>query len=118
MSRKYSTLKSFSFAFSGLISAFKEEPNLRIHLLLGLIAIVAAYALGFSPMEWVVLIFTIFFVFSLELINTTLEEIVDLISPEVKPEAKMAKDISAAAVLLSAIFAVIVGAILFLPKIF
>jgi diacylglycerol kinase len=118
MSKEYSTLKSFSFAFDGIASALKQEPNFRIHIILGLIVLVAAYFLKFTSIEWLILILTIFFVLVLELINTTLEQLVDLVSPEVQPKAKIAKDVSAAAVLLSAIFSIIVGAILFLPKIF
>ena len=117
MSKTHSTFSSFSYAFSGIRLALKNEPNLRIHLIIAVIVAVSAYFLGFSRLEWVVLAFTIAFVLILELINTTLEAIVDIVSPGVRPKAKVAKDVSAAAVLLSALLSLVIGAFLFLPKI-
>ena len=117
MSRKYPITKSFKFAFSGLKSAVKREPNFRIHLLFAIATIIAAYFLDFTPFEWTILVFTIFLVVTFELFNTALEALVNLVSPELRPEAKIAKDVSAAAVLLTALFSIIVGSILFLPKI-
>ena len=116
MSRKYSIGKSFVFAFSGLKTAIKKEPNFRIHIIFAVVTILAAYFFGFSLLEWLILALTIFLVMVFELLNTTLEAVVDLVSPEVKSQAKVAKDVSAAAVLLTAIFAIIVGLILFLPR--
>jgi undecaprenol kinase/diacylglycerol kinase (ATP) len=109
---------SFGYAFSGIRTALKKEPNIRIHLVLALLAIILAYFLKFSPVEWIILAFTISFVLILELINTTLETLVNIVSPEVREEARVAKDVSAAAVLISAILSVVVGAFLYLPKIF
>lgn len=117
MSRKYPIAKSFGFALNGLRSAFRKEPNFRIHVALGLVALSAAFFFGFTLLEWLILAMTIFLVIILELLNTVLESLVNLISPDIRPEAKIAKDVSAAAVLLSAIFSIIVGGILFLPKI-
>lgn len=116
MSRKYSIRKSFTFAFSGLKTAIKKEPNFRIHVVFALITTFAAYYFRFNLLEWLILALAIFLVMVFELLNTTLEAVVDLVSPEVKPEAKIAKDVSAAAVLLTAIFSIIVGLILFLPR--
>jgi diacylglycerol kinase len=101
----------------GLKRALTEEPNFRIHVILGTVASLLALILRFSPLEWLILVVTIFFVLVLELINTTLENIVDLVSPEIQAEAKVAKDVSASAVFLSAVFSIIVGLALFLPKI-
>lgn len=117
MSLGHSIPKSFSYAFQGLGKALKEEPNFRIHVIVGTIAAALALVLGFSALEWLILIVTIFFVLVLELINTTLENIVDLVSPEIRSEAKVAKDVSASAVFLSAVFAIMVGFALFFPKI-
>lgn len=117
MGISHSTSKSFSYAFEGVKTAWKREPNFKVHLAIGTIAIILAFILGFTTVEWLILIFTIFLVVILELINTALEAIVNLVSPEVKEEAKVAKDVSAATVLLTAILAVIVGLVLFLPKI-
>ena len=116
MSLKHSTFKSFSFAFDGIKEAITKEPNFRIHVVLAIIAIVIGIILKLTPPELAVLVLTIGFVLILELVNTTLEAVVDLVSPETRPKAKIAKDVSAAAVLLSAILSVLVGAFLFLPK--
>ena len=116
MSRKYTTGKSFSFAFSGLKEAFKNEPNFRIHLLLAIIVLVLGITLNISAIEYTILVITISFVLISELINTTLEALVDLVSPEIQEKAKVAKDVSAGAVLISAITAILVGLSIFLPK--
>lgn len=109
---------SFSYAFSGIKTALRNEPNIRIHLVLALLASILAFFLNFSPTEWIILAFTIAFVLILELINTTLETIVDIVSPEATEQAKLAKDVSAAAVFISALLSIIIGAFLYLPKIF
>ncbi len=116
MSKKHSTSKSFSFAFEGLRSAFKNEPNLRIHLLFAIIAVSLGIILKLKTLEFAIIILTISLVITLELINTMLEALVDLVSPEIKPTAKLAKDVAASAVLVSAITAAIVGLMIFLPK--
>lgn len=117
MSKTHSTLMSFGYAFSGLREALKKEPNIRIHLTLALLAITLALFLNFNPTEWIILAFTIAFVLILELINTTLEMLVNIVSPEIREEAKVAKDVSAAAVLIGALLSVVVAGFLFLPKI-
>jgi diacylglycerol kinase len=110
--------KSFGYAFNGLHTALREEPNFRIHLIFAICAMILGILLGISTIEWIILIFTIFFVIVLELLNTVLEALVDLVSPDVKPAAKIAKDVSAACVLTSAFMSIIVGVMLFAPKIF
>jgi len=117
MSRIRTLPQSFGYAFEGLKTATKKEPNFRIHLTLGITAVTLAWIVGFSVFEWLLLLFTICFVLILELFNTALEAIVNLVSPDVKPHAKIAKDVSAAAVLLAACMSVAVGFVLFLPKI-
>ena len=117
MSKTHSSLESFRYAFSGLKAALRNEPNIRIHLGIALLAIVAAYFLRFTSTEWIILAFTIAFVLILELINTTLESLVNLVSPERRDEARFAKNVSAATVLVSAFLSVVVAAFLFLPKI-
>lgn len=117
MSRKYSVIGSFEFAINGIKDAYKNEPNFKIHSIAAIVALFLAFALSFSAIETVILILTILFVLILELINTTLEKITDLVSPEIQPKAKVAKDVSAAAVFLGSIGAFIIGLILYLPKI-
>lgn len=117
MSKTHSTPKSFYYAFEGLNKAIKDEPNLRIHFIFGIAAILTGLLLKLSTSEFAILLLTIGLVITLELINTMLEALVDLVSPEIKPAAKIAKDVSAAAVLVSALFSLLVGGLLFLPKI-
>ena len=117
MSKTHSTFSSFSYAFSGIRLALKNEPNIRVHFVVAVLVAVAAYFLKFTRLEWIVLAFTVAFVLILELINTTLEEIVDMVSPGVRQRARVAKDVSAAAVLISALLSVVIGGFLFLPKI-
>lgn len=118
VSRRYALVRSFGFATEGVRTALKREPNFRFHFVAAMVVMIAATILGFSSIEWVVLFFTISLVLILELINTSLEAIVDLVSPERRKKAKIAKDVSAAAVMVSAGVAVLVGIYLFLPKLF
>jgi undecaprenol kinase len=117
MGMKHSVAKSFKYALEGISVAIKNEPNLRIHMFFAILALTLGAFLKLNTLEWLILAFTIFWVISLELLNTVLESIVDLVSPEIKGAAKVAKDVSAACVLLSAILSIIVGTLLFLPKI-
>lgn len=117
MSRLRSLPQSFKYAGNGIKLAIKNEPNFRIHCTFGVTAVLLALLMDFSTSEWLLLLFTISFVLIMELFNTALESIVNLVSPDVRPNAKIAKDVSAGAVLLSASVAVLVGIRLFLPKI-
>jgi diacylglycerol kinase len=116
MGLKHSTAKSFSYAFQGVKTAIKNEPNLRIHIFFAVTTLISAWILNFNLFEWILLMMTIFFVIMLELINTVLEALVNIVSPDFNKEAKVAKDVSAAAVLFAAIMSVIVGVLLFGPK--
>ena len=117
MGLKHSTSKSFLFAYQGMKTAFKNEPNLRIHTYFALMALLTGLLLRLSSLEWLLLAFTIFYVITLELLNTVLENLVNLVSPNISPYAKVAKDVSAAMVLLAALMSIIVGLTLFLPKV-
>lgn len=116
MSKKGSITGSFGYATEGIMSAFKTEPNFRIHIIVGVISMIAAYILKFTKPEWIILIFNISLVLILELINTAIETIVNIISPNYSRRAKIIKDVSAGAVMIAAISAVVIGVILFLPK--
>lgn len=109
-------LKSFKYAIRGVKDALKSEPNLRFHFVMAIVVFVLAIILKFNRTELMILIITIFFVIILELINTTIEQIVDLHSKEISEEARQIKDISAAVVLLGAVVSIIVAFFLFLPK--
>src|SRR3990167_3092688 len=111
------TVKSFRFAFEGLKAVFEGEPNFRVHILITFLVLTLAWVLGFSPLEFTILLITIGLVLILELVNTAIEETINLISTEFSPRIKLIKDVAAAGVLLSAILSVIIGVLLFLPKI-
>ncbi len=111
-------LKSFKYAFKGLILIFREEPNARIHLLAAICAVIAGLCLNINSMEWIAITFAIGLVITLEIVNSAIEKIADFISPEKNEIIKNIKDLSAAAVLVVSITALIVGLIIFLPKLY
>jgi undecaprenol kinase len=108
---------SFKYALEGIITAFKDQPNLNFQFCIGLIALALAYYFSISSVELLILILTIGFVLTLELTNTAIEEIVDSFTDKEHPAAKKAKDVAAGAVLLASITALIIGLIIFLPYI-
>ncbi len=110
-------LKSFKYAFNGLRILIKEEHNARIHLFATICVIIAGLFFNISMNEWIGVIFSIGLVFSLEIINSSIENIADFISPERHEMIKKIKDLSASGVLISAITALIIGLIIFIPKI-
>jgi len=111
-------IKSFKFAFAGIKEAMRSVKNMLIHFVLAGLAIILALILNFFALELAILTITIGFVLAMEFVNTSLEEIVNIVSPEVQEKAKIAKDVAAAAVLVSALVAVLIACLLFLPKIF
>ncbi len=108
---------SFKYAFAGILTALKEEPNLKFHFLAGVVVLTAAFILNISRSDWMIIIFLIGFVISLELTNTAVEAVVDAFTDKEHHRAKFAKDISAGAVLIAATTSVILGIIVFLPYI-
>ena len=109
-------VKSFKYAIDGIKEAFQSERNMKVHFLLMNLAIILGIILKLSSVEWAILVITIGLVLISEFINTSLEQIVDLVSPEKQEKAKIAKDVAAAGVLISAIVAVLIGIFLFVPK--
>ena len=114
LSRNHRIL-SFKYALVGIVSALKEEPNLKFHFFAGLLAIIASAVLNISREDWMIVIFRIGFVISVELTNTAIEAVVDAFTDKEHPGAKLAKDISAGAVLMAALTSAVVGIIIFLP---
>ncbi|KGE18159.1 diacylglycerol kinase family protein [Paenibacillus wynnii] len=104
---------SFRFAAQGIASAFRSELNMKVHSGLAVVVLVAAALFRLPPLSWMLLLLAITLVLSAELLNTAIEAAVDLISPDVHPLAKNAKDTAAGAVLLTAVFAVITGIYVF-----
>jgi diacylglycerol kinase len=109
---------SFKYAIAGVVDLFKTQPNARIHLFFTIIALCLGSYFQLSLLEWALIWLCIGLVFSMEALNTAIEHLTDLVSPEYHPLAGRAKDVAAAAVLLSAIGAIVVGLIVFFPKIF
>ena len=109
-------IKSFSYAFAGLRVLFREEHNSWIHAAAALIAVVAGFLFRISPMEWVAVIIVIGMVFAAEILNSSIERTADFVKAERDDRKRDIKDLGAAAVLVSAITAALVGTIIFLPK--
>lgn len=110
-------IKSFSFALNGLRILIKEEHNSRIHLFATFCVICTSIFFQISKLEWLAIIFAIGFVITLEIVNSAIENISDFISPEKNDSIKKIKDLAAASVLISAITALAIGLIIFIPKI-
>ena len=102
--------KSFGFAIKGIMIAFKEQQNVRIHTAVVILVIATGVFLHLSTIEWSVITLTIGLVISAELLNTAIENFVDLVSPGHHVLAGKIKDVAAGAVLVAAITAVFVGA--------
>lgn len=110
-------LKSFTYAFNGLRVLFREEHNSRIHLFATVCVVVAGVLLKISLLEWVAVAFAVGLVFSGEIFNSSVEDLSDVVCPERDERIKKVKDLAAAAVLVNAITAVVIGFLVFLPKI-
>ena len=110
-------LKSFKYAFDGIYTGIKEEQNMKIHITIMILVIIFGIILKISKAEWIIFIILFGLVISMELINTAIENTVDLITKEKNEQAKIAKDVAAGAVLVSAIASAIIGLIIFVPKI-
>ena len=112
-----SRFESLKFAFHGLVSLLKNEHNSRIHFLAAIVAITTGIILKINPFEWYLLIIVIGIVILTELLNSSLETLADIVDPEWNEKIRKAKDYAAAAVLISAIISVVVGGLIFIPKI-
>ena len=111
-------INSFKYAICGIFTAFKTEKNLKVHFAIMLLVIIAGVVLKINEQEWIACIIVFGLVISAELFNTAIELTVDLAMPEKNEIAKKAKDIAAGAVLVTAIVAIVIGLIIFIPKIF
>ena len=116
--RKVTYRQKFLNAFRGIYIVFKTTRHIYIHLLASLLVVFLGFYFQVSALEWIALVFAIGFVFVAEAFNTAIEIDIDLTSPAYHPYARDTKDVAAAAVLLSVFAAVVVGLIIFLPKIF
>lgn len=110
--------RSFGYAFEGIRSLLRDEHNSRIHVFAMVCVVVCGFGLQISAMEWCVVALCCGSVLMAEAMNSALEAIADLVSPEYHPLVKKAKDVAAAGVLMMAIATATAGLIIFLPKIF
>lgn len=110
-------LRSFKFAFRGICTLIKETPNAQIHLVLAATALILGFMLKISTAEWIAIIIVSGAVLAFEAVNSSIEMLADFVSPTRSHRIKKVKDLAAAAVLLISMAALIVGIIIFAPKI-
>lgn len=108
--------KSFGYAFEGIAVCVKKERNMKIHCVMAALVVIAGIILEISATEWCICLVLFGLVMALEMVNTAVEAVVDLVTQERKPLAKIAKDTAAGAVLIAAIMSAIVGCMIFVPK--
>jgi diacylglycerol kinase (ATP) len=111
-------LKSFRYAFAGIKELLISQHNARIHLTATIVVLVLSAVMKISTSEWIAIAFAIGFVWVTEMFNTCIEKTMDYINKEKHPAIKSIKDIAAAAVLIAAITAFVIGLIIFIPKFF
>ena len=113
--KKNPMTESFGYAFEGIRTGIRRERNMKIHCLAILLVTLAGTLFQITAVEWCICLLLFGLVAALELVNTAVEAVVDLVTEEKKPLAKIAKDTAAGAVLFAAIISVIIGCIIFLP---
>ena len=108
--------KSFGYAFQGIFNTIRTERNIKIHCAAAILVTIFGIWLQISKTEWMICLILFGLILALELVNTAVEATVDLFTEERKPLAKKAKDAAAGAVLIVAIFAAVIGILIFIPK--
>jgi diacylglycerol kinase len=113
--RARSRLASFRYAFAGWWYVLRSQRNAWIHAVASIAVFVFALWLGLGSVEWAILVLTVALVWVAEFVNTAVEAVVDLLAPNIHPLAKVSKDVAAAAVLIAALAAVVIGLLLLGP---
>lgn len=108
--------KSFGYAFEGIFAGIRGERNMKIHCFAAVCVVVAGVLFHISVTEWCICLVLFGLILSLELVNTAIEAVVDLVTEDKKPLAKLAKDTAAGAVLIAAVMAAMAGLLIFVPK--
>ena len=111
-------IKSFQYAIRGLIKIFREEQNLRVQLTAAIFVLFLAWNFGLNRIEWSIILILIVIVILMEVVNSAVERISDVLKPRIDNYVKEIKDIMAAAVMIASILAIIVGIIIFWPHLF
>ncbi|MBM7691802.1 undecaprenol kinase [Peribacillus deserti] len=114
--RKHPFYKSIYFAAIGIYTALKTERNVRIHAVVSILVLISGWVLNLTYTEWLFVLLAIGVTISLEMINSALERAVDLATEEYHLLAKQAKDMAAGAVLVFSLISIIIGAVIFLPR--
>lgn len=109
-------LQSFVYAFAGIKNFMRYEAQALMHLVAAVATVVAGFWLEISTNEWIAVIFAIGLVIVAEMLNTAIEKLTDMVSPEIHPKAKVVKDLAAGAVLIASIVSAVIGLIVFMPK--
>ncbi len=115
--RKSKLYGGFRYAFAGILTGIRQEQNMKIHCLMTVFVIIAGAVFRISKTEWCICLLLCGLIMALELVNTSVEAVVDLVTEEHRPLAKIAKDTAAGAVLIAAVAAAVIGCIIFLPKV-
>jgi diacylglycerol kinase (ATP) len=114
--RAKSLWASFGYAWSGILYSFRTQRNFRIHIAAAILATILGVILRISLTEWAIVVVLFVMVLAAEMVNTVVEALVDMVTQDFHPLAKVAKDVAAGVVLLTAVGAVIVGLLVFLPR--
>ena len=116
VNKSKNVISSFKYAFQGMFSALKTERNLKIHVTIMILVIIAGIVLKISKIEWIICFILFGLVIGGEMFNSAIETVVDIAMPDINPKAKFAKDAAAGAVLVFAIASAIIGFMIFGPK--
>lgn len=109
---------SFRYAWDGIVWAFTTQPNFKVHILLSISVLILGFIFQITYIEMTILVLTIVFGLGIEMVNTSIETLTDLVTAEYRQSAKIAKDVAAGMMLVAAIGAVGVTALIFIPRIF
>ena len=115
--KEHNLIEAFGFAISGIKTAIMLNRNFKIHLIFAVLVIISCFVLGLTNSEIAIIIMVVSLVLGVEMINTAIEEVVDLVTKDYREEAKYAKDVSAGMVLIVAIGSFVVGLYIFLPHV-
>ena len=111
-------LKSLKYAFNGAVKLIKTEASIQVQAITGIILTVIGFCVGLSTTEWLIQTLVIGIILAIESVNTAIEELADFIHPEFHPKIGLIKDLAAGAVFIFAIFAIIIGGVIYFPKLF
>lgn len=114
---QYGFLRSFSFAFAGIATALRGERNMRFHFFSSIVVLLISFYFSITKFEWLFILMAIGGMFALEIVNTAIERVVDLVTGEYHSLAKQAKDLAAGAVFVYAVLSFVIGIVIFLPYI-